>query len=271
MTWNQHPAEIDGISFAHKTQGEGPPLLLIHGVGPGTMGLANFGPIVDRLAAHFTLHMIDLIGFGASGRKPVGPYFDVALWLRQIGVVLNAIGQPAFVLGNSIGAALALKAASGNPRVRAVVAVGGPIAPFEMPAALRAFWSVPQDEAGLAAAMRPMTAAQKEPDPALVAQRFALFADAAFSAHFGALVAEGRAGLGHAVLTEAEAAAITCPVTLVYGRDDRACPPDLILPQVAPLLPGADAVLLGSCGHNVAFERGDALITLVNLRFGAKP
>ena len=63
-------------------------MVLVHGVGPGTTGLANFAPIIESLAARFEVHLIDLIGFGRSARKTARPYFDLSLWLNQIRAVL---------------------------------------------------------------------------------------------------------------------------------------------------------------------------------------
>jgi pimeloyl-ACP methyl ester carboxylesterase len=67
-------------------------------------------------------------------------------------------------------------------------------------------------------------------------------------------------------LTEAEAGAIQAEVTLMHGRLDRACPLTNTLERLTPLLPGADLILLGGCGHNVIAERtADVIATITRL------
>ena len=103
--------------------------------------------------------------------------------------------------------------------VSQVLAVGAPCAWFEQPPAGRAFWSVPETREALAAIMRPMTAAQAEPAPELVAQRFAVLQEPGYREYFAGIVAgDGSAQLAQTELAPEEAAKIACPVTLVYGR-----------------------------------------------------
>jgi pimeloyl-ACP methyl ester carboxylesterase len=93
--WARHSDWIDGVEAISWSAGQGRPIVLIHGIGPGTCGLANFEPVLDTLLQHGEVHLIDLIGFGASGRKNQAPYFDVGLWQRQLQTLLRRIGRPA--------------------------------------------------------------------------------------------------------------------------------------------------------------------------------
>ena len=63
--------------------GQGFPVLMLHGVGPGTSIQGNFGPVLAPLAASCRIVGMDLMGFGGSQGKPTPPAFDVELWLRQ--------------------------------------------------------------------------------------------------------------------------------------------------------------------------------------------
>jgi 2-hydroxy-6-oxo-octa-2,4-dienoate hydrolase len=262
--WRRNDLVARDTRFAHWSQGEGTPMVLIHGVGPGTTGLANFGPVLDSLAARFEVHLVDLIGLGQSARKVTRPFFDISIWLDQATAVLATLRRPAIVIGNSIGAALALKTTARLPGISHVIAIGAPAAPFPMPEALRRFWSLPTSPETLAAAMRPMTARQTEPAPEAVATRFAAFADTREREYFAAMMEDAtEARLREAALTADEAKKIEAAVTIIYGRDDRACPPGLILPGLLPLLPAANVVLLGDCGHNVAAERTSELLAAI--------
>jgi pimeloyl-ACP methyl ester carboxylesterase len=263
--WHNLSESLDGISVCHEMRAGVRPLLMVHGIGPGTSGRTNFGPLLDRLSPHFALHLIDLAGFGASGRKAVPPYFDVPFWLRQISQAIARVvsihGRLPVRVGNSVGSALVRKTASHNTTIARVIAIGTPALP-EAPAALRNFWQAPRDEASLAAAMRPMTAQMHAPPAHLVAERYKVF-EGDYPAYFSTMLAEPELCLAGAILTEAEAANIRSHVTLIHGREDRACRAEPVMSTLLPMLPAADLSLLGGCGHNVIFERCEDVLASI--------
>ncbi len=238
---------------------------MVHGIGPGTTGRANFGPLIDRLSPHFALHLLDLAGFGASGRKTTPPFFDVPFWLRQIGQAISRIlhlhGRLPVLIGNSVGGALVLKTAAANTAITRVIAIGAPVLP-QVPAALRAFWQAPRDADSLAAAMRPMTAFMRDPPEHIVAARLKVF-EGDYPAYFSAMLTDPETCLAEAILTPAEASKIRAHVTLIHGRDDRACPAAPVLSTLLPMLQAADLILLGSCGHNVIFEKCEEVLMTI--------
>jgi pimeloyl-ACP methyl ester carboxylesterase len=256
--WRDLPMTLEGLDLRHRMREGETPVLMVHGVGPGTDGAANFGPLLDRLPPTFAPHLIDLAGFGASDRKPAPPFFDVGFWLRQIDLAIDQVidlhGRAPLLVGNSVGGALALKTAARRPDLPAVLAIGAPTGAPATPA-LRSFWSAPRDAENLADSLLPMTGAAVAPDPALVERRFRLFQSGDYGAYFDAMLADPDACLRGVALRPEEAAAIRIPVSIVHGRLDRACPPDMTLEALLPLLPDADVVLLGGCGHNVIAER----------------
>jgi len=265
IAWQNLSGSLDGISTFHEMRPGARPLLMVHGIGPGTTGHANFGPLIDRLSPHFALHLIDLAGFGSSGRKTTQPFFDVPFWLRQIGQAINRIlhlhGRRPVLIGNSVGGALVLKTAAANTDITRVIAIGAPVLP-QAPAALRAFWQAPRDAAALAAAMRPMTACMRDPPEQLVAARLKTF-EGDYPAYFSAMLSDPESCLGAAILTPAEASKIQAHVTLIHGRDDRACPAGPVLTTLLPMLQAADLMLLGNCGHNVIFEKCEEVLMTI--------
>ena len=50
--------------------GEGPPLLMLHGGGPGASGLSNFSRNIPRLANRFRVIVPDMPGYGQSIQRP---------------------------------------------------------------------------------------------------------------------------------------------------------------------------------------------------------
>jgi pimeloyl-ACP methyl ester carboxylesterase len=251
----RHSDWVDGIEAVSWSAGTGRPMVLIHGIGPGTCGLANFAPVLDSLLQQGQVHLLDLIGFGASGRKSVAPLFDVGLWERQLHAVLRRIGEPVTLIGNSIGGALAFRVAAQAGLVAGVLSIGSPLCATAPTQALRDFWTVPATPAALAKAMAPMTAAGVEPSAERVAARYAPFTDPAFAAYFAALLGDPTQALLDVAVSPEAARRIDCPITIVHGWQDRACLLQDTALAFTRLRPDADAVLFGNCGHNVTWER----------------
>ena len=105
--------------------GEGPPLVMLHGGGPGASGLSNFTRNTAALAERFRLIVPDLPGYGRSTKAldRDDPFGDLA---RAILSLLDAIDvRKAHVLGNSLGGACALRLALEAPeRVDRLVLLG---------------------------------------------------------------------------------------------------------------------------------------------------
>jgi pimeloyl-[acyl-carrier protein] methyl ester esterase len=96
-----------------ETRGHGPALGLIHG---WAMHGGLFAPLVDRLAEHYTLHLVDLPGHGHA-RDDDRPLEPVALSRALVARVPDAVW-----LGWSLGGQVALRAALDHPdRVRGLV------------------------------------------------------------------------------------------------------------------------------------------------------
>jgi pimeloyl-ACP methyl ester carboxylesterase len=263
--WHQHVDVVQGLDALSWSAGKGDPIVLIHGIGPGTCGAANFAPIMQQLAASYEVHVLDLIGFGGSERKVSLPYFDVTLWLDQIAVLLARIGRPAILIGNSVGGALAFKTAAANHCVKAVASIASPLRASQPTPALVRFWQTPADEAALALAMQPMTASDRVPNEDLVNARFATFAkNDGYGAYFAEMLSDPIGALQSAGLTDDEVAQIACPTLVMHGMVDRACSMEETAMAFVKMRPDVDAVLFGNCGHNIAWERGSDLLEAIN-------
>ena len=105
--------------------GEGPPLLMLHGGGPGANGMSNFSRNIPALAERFRVIVPDMPGYGRStkGLDRKDPFGDLA---RAMLGLLDALGvERAHALGNSLGGACALRLALEAPdRVDRLVLLG---------------------------------------------------------------------------------------------------------------------------------------------------
>ncbi|EFF89499.1 LOW QUALITY PROTEIN: 3-oxoadipate enol-lactone hydrolase, partial [Streptomyces sp. e14] len=114
---------MPGSSLGRIVRGTGPGLLLAHGAGGGID--ANYGPVLDVLAAHRTVVGPDYPGTGRTPRA------DAPLTLDGLAdeLVATAVeeGVETFaVAGYSLGAAVAVRAATRHPgRVTALVLTAG--------------------------------------------------------------------------------------------------------------------------------------------------
>ena len=60
-----------GIKTHFIEAGEGDPLILIHGGGPGASGEHNWGNNIESLARHFHVFALDLIGYGLTDKPAI--------------------------------------------------------------------------------------------------------------------------------------------------------------------------------------------------------
>ena len=232
----------------------GPPVLLLHGSGPGTTAAA-WDPLVAALAPRHRVIAPDLLGFGASPR-PVGSLR--AAWTRQALELVDSLGVTSFaVVGNSAGAAIALSIAAARPRaVTRVVAVGAMGHAMALPAGLDALWGY------------------ADPSPERARELIELIHHDPAAATPEAVEARHRATLAQPwypelfppprqrwvddlALTRAELEGIAAPVLLVHGAQDRVVPlRDGFLPLLE-VLPDVRGHVFGRCGHAAPLERTD--------------
>jgi 2-hydroxy-6-oxonona-2,4-dienedioate hydrolase len=104
--------------------GDGPPLLLLHGSGPGVSGWANFRGNLPVFAEHFTTYLLDMPGAGKSYSPDVNPM------MAAPGAVLDFLDGlglgPLPIVGNSMGGAIAARIAADHPeRVSRLATIGG--------------------------------------------------------------------------------------------------------------------------------------------------
>ena len=103
-----------GHQIGYTVQGEGQPIVLIHGFGASVGHWRKNIPVLA--AAGYKVFAIDLLGFGKSD-KPLLPY-TMELWQELLKDFWAAhIQEPAIFVGNSIGALLALMVLANHPEI----------------------------------------------------------------------------------------------------------------------------------------------------------
>ncbi|GAA2113061.1 alpha/beta hydrolase [Actinomadura alba] len=247
-----------GVRIAHEVTGEGPALLLIHGLGYPRWG---WEPIVAPLARSFRVIAFDNRGIGDSDVPP-GPY-DTATMAADAVSVLDAVGvERAHVVGASLGGMIAQRVALEHPDrldrlVLACTTPGGPTA-LPLPAATVALI---REATGLAPqeAVRRFTAnALSQPPPGLVEEL--TVRRLARPQPPEAWLAQSAASLGHDVFDRL--GEIAAPTLVLHGTADRVVDPRNAA-LLAERIPAARLELLDDLGHLFFWEDPARTVTLL--------
>ncbi len=125
--------DLNGASHHYTSKGEGPPVVLVHGLG-GTLHVWH--GVAENLMLHHHVVAVDLRGHGRSeaGREA----FSIKGWAQDVEALIGALELPAVTLvGHSMGSLVAQSLAVSNPElVDQLVLIGG-ISYFEPPAKKR--------------------------------------------------------------------------------------------------------------------------------------
>ena len=130
-----------GILTNYHDQGEGAPVVLLHGSGPGVSAWANWRLVLPHLAQNFRTIAPDIVGFGFTER-PKNISYDMETWLKHALGFLDAMEiEKAHVVGNSFGGALSVALAVHAPeRVSRLVLMGSVGVEFELTEGLDFTW-----------------------------------------------------------------------------------------------------------------------------------
>jgi pimeloyl-ACP methyl ester carboxylesterase len=257
-------ATSQGVLRYHEA-GDGPPLVLLHGSGPGVTGWRNFGGNLAALAGHFRCLVLEFPGFGVSDPTDEHPMRAAVPAVTRF---LDGLGiERANVIGNSMGAIVAAQAALASPdRVRCLVTIGGigtsllSPAPSEGIRLLMEFTDDPSRER-LIQWLHSMVY-----DPALVTEE--LIEERWAQATEPGTLASARRMYGKAAFAAGAAAArasnappywamlhkLAVPTLITWGRDDRVSPVDMALTAMR-LIPDAELHVFPHCGHWVMIEQ----------------
>jgi 2-hydroxymuconate-semialdehyde hydrolase len=234
-----------------------PPVLLLHGSGPGVSAAANWRPVIPALAATRRVIAPDQLGFGgtANGSKRA---FGRAAWTDHAFALLEALGiAEVDVIGNSMGGAIALSMAAARPvAIRRIVLMGTMGVAMALPPGLDTVWAyAPGVEAmreiiGLFAHNRALITDE------LVQMRYESSLNPPVRDSWAAMFPPPRQRwVDDLALSGAELNAVTQPVLLVHGADDRVVPWRSSSAPLVDLLPDSRLHVIGGCGHWTMIEK----------------
>jgi len=250
------------MNIRWESQGDGVPLLLVHGLGYTRQG---WGPQRELLARRYRVLSFDNRGIGES-EIPPGPYTVAALAEDAVQVLDEAGAGRAHVLGASLGGMVAQLLAAEHPeRVDRLVLAG------TTPGGARAY-PLPQATLALmaeAASLPPEVALRRFVENALAPE--SPFADDVFgyrlqhppdAAGWAAQAAAGAAWDADGCL-----ARVAAPTLVVAGTADAVVDPRNAR-LLADAIPNAQLELIDGAGHLPFWERAEEFASLVERFLG---
>jgi 3-oxoadipate enol-lactonase len=242
--------------------GSGPLVVLIHGAND-TAG--SWSRVAGGLAARHRVVVPDLPGHGASA--PASGPLAVGDLLGGLEAVLlaEAGGQPAALVGNSLGGFLGLVLATRHADLVArVVLVNGAALREEHPEAAALLLPRTREEArkAFAAILAPSAA----PVPGFVLDDLVRRAPRSPLARL--MAAPAATVDAHAL--EGRLASLGVPVALIWGEADRILPPDYAR-RVQAAIPGSRLTMLPDCGHVPQRECPGPLAAALDVALAAAP
>ena len=275
-----HDVRLPGRRISTLTMGEGPDILLIHGLGAAKSSFFDTAAALGR--AGYRVHALDLPGFGGSSKPATGPYS--ARWFAESVVgVMDVLGiERAHLVGNSLGGRVALEVGLRAPeRVNGLALLCPAVAfikrefhplvrllrpefgllphRFRRATVERQLWSLFCDPDALDPSVADVVVDEFQRIYGNAGARFA-FLSAARNIYLDKPF--GRGGF-YTRLADLER-----PALFIWATHDTLIPAGFRR-HVAEALPTAEQIVLDSCGHAPQIERPDQINGLLK-RFFAR-
>jgi len=255
--------------------GPGEPALCVHGLEGSSR---NWTDLMELLRPRLTCEAVDLPGFGNSPPRPDGKY-SIAALAQSVTTLIGTLGHgPVHLIGNSLGGSVCVRIAARRPDLVRTLTLVSPALPDSRPRLdLLRFpvLSLPLVGHRLLRQFRATPPDHRVAD--VIATCFcdpARFPPERFAVEVAELVRRDGLGYGEAVLVGSvrtltaqtihprsawrDAARITAPSLVIFGRHDRLVDPRLA-GRAARAFADARVVVLPRTGHLAHMEHPDVV------------
>jgi pimeloyl-ACP methyl ester carboxylesterase len=243
---------VGGHRIHYYRGGEGPPLVVVHGVASRA---ADAALIYRELMRTRRVYALDLLGYGESD-KPADSDYSVPTQAELVRGFMDAVGvREADVMGISMGGWIALKVAADHPeRVRKLVLVSSAGLSFPTTLTDRSFSPRTLDELRASFALQTDNASKI---PTFVLRDFLRRKSSEL------VVRRSMASmLTQRDTLDTKLQRVTMPVLLVWGTQDRIVPFSLAA-RMQQEMPQAELVALDGCGHLAIVECRDRALPAI--------
>jgi pimeloyl-ACP methyl ester carboxylesterase len=261
MTTGENPeigatADANGIKTNYLEAGQGDPVVLIHGSGPGVTSYANWRLVLPALAENFRVLAPDMVGFGFSER-PANVEYGVQTWADQVVGLMDTLDLPkAHLVGNSFGGAIALRVATQHPdRVGKLVLMGSMGVPFPITEGLERVWGYEPSFENMRKVLDVFAYSRDLVNDELAEVRYRGSIQPGFQESFAAMFPAPRQRWVEAMCTpEDDIRRLPHRTLIVHGREDQVIPVQTSL-RLMELIDNADLSVFSHCGHWSMIER----------------
>ena len=253
-----------GLKTNYLEAGEGEPVVLIHGSGPGVTAYANWRLVIPVLAQKYRVLAPDIAGFGYTERSDDVTY-DLDFWVRHLTEWMAAVGvKKARFVGNSFGGALTLALTARHPElVDRFVLMGAAGVDFEVTPGLEAVWGYEPSVDNMREIARSFAYDKSIITEDLVKSRYEASIRPGFHESYSKLFQAPRQRHAGAIATpEADIRKIRQRALVIHGRDDQIVPLSNSY-RLHALLEHSDLHVFGECGHWTQIERKDQFARLL--------
>ncbi len=284
VTFTDTAGETHSIGVRHKVTGDGPPLVLVHGLMTSSY---SFRYVLEPLGRRYRVFVPDLVGSGLSD-KPLDFTYSVENVARFLAAYIRGVSrEPVYLVGNSLGGLYSLRALmdgdageSSSRLARRFVLMHSPGYPLVRTRLLSTIFQTPA--LGHAAAAIVARTAHRFPH-AFVARNVhyarkdmmsleecieygRLFETLDGARVFAKILEESLDPAEHAAMIASlraragEGKPLPCPIKVLYARKDVMVPPSFG-PMFHADLPGSELVWVDDASHFLQVDAPERTVT----------
>lgn len=257
--------QAGNIRTNYHDHGQGSPVLMIHGSGPGVSAFANWRLVMPELAKTQRVLAPDMVGFGFTER-PQGISYGMDTWVQQALDFIDAMGLPQVdLVGNSFGGGLALAFAIRYPqRVRRLVLMGAVGVDFPITPGLDAVWGYEPSFENMRRIMDVFAYSRALVTDDLARMRFEASARPGFQESYAAMFPAPRQRWVQSLASPEDLiAALPHDTLIIHGREDQVIPVENSY-RLSRLIPKSQLHIYGQCGHWTQIEHAARFAQLVS-------
>jgi 2-hydroxymuconate-semialdehyde hydrolase len=255
----------NGIQTNYHEHGQGEPVLLIHGSGPGVTGWANWRLTIPALAENFRVIAPDIVGFGYTER-PADVKYNMETWVNHIFGFMDALGiEKAHVVGNSFGGGLALAMAIRAPqRVGRLVLMGSAGLPFTLTEGLDRVWGYTPSIDNMRGLLDLFAFDRNRVTDDLARMRYEASVRPGIQEAFAQMFPAPRQnGVNNLASDAAAIKALPHTTMIVHGREDKVIPLTSSY-ELFSMIQKAQIHVFGQCGHWTQIEHAARFNKLIS-------
>jgi pimeloyl-ACP methyl ester carboxylesterase len=263
VTFTDHVGESRRIGVRHKVTGDGPPLVLVHGLMTSSY---SWRYVLEALGRRYRVFAPDLVGAGLSD-KPLDLRYSVENVARFLAAYVRAVAKvPVYLIGNSLGGLYALRALlteRDRTLARRFVLMHAPGYPLVRTRLLSTIFATPA--LGAATAELVARTAHRFPEQFVArnvhyargdmmsleecSEYGRLFETLEGARVFAKILAESLQPAEHArIIAMLRSQGLSCPTKILFARKDVMVPPSFG-PRYHADIPGSELVWIDGASH----------------------